>query len=744
MSVRKWTAMVLFVGLSLVPAAFAESEDPPGVARVALIEGHASYHLRDGKDWVGVAVNAPLVTGDRFYAGVGSRAEIQVAGGTYLRLGPETQIELLELAVDATQVRIPMGQMILRLREDPRRRHVEINVPGAAFVIKKAGRYRVDVNPDGRTTIRIGRGEAVAHVAEERLELFAATSTVIDASGLPIRILPERYGEDDQFDLWEAGRDQRVEDAVSYRHVSTEIYGAEDLDDHGEWVYRSEYGQIWRPTTVSDGWAPYRDGRWVWTEPWGWTWLDYAAWGWAPFHYGRWVRLYGTWYWAPGRVVARPIYAPALVAFYGVGALGAVSVGFGGGYVGWVPLGWGEPCLPWWGGFGGIRIGSPWWGGWGGPRIVNNVVISQRNVYNLRPKDIRWANRHRRGGFTVVPRDGFGRGGRAVTARGRPWRSMRPTGSGVGVKPVRASRRAVHPSRAIVEEAARPRRTRSPRRLVGGSVPANSAGSRRSALDRSKRPGASSSVATPLPGRSQRTAVQRAAPRPPSRAPTVVGSTAAPREFARRREPYVASRPRFEPGTASEASPTFRGLRSRSDRPSVSRRGAAASSAPSWSRSRSSSGRSSTGTSGPSWSSRSRVESREKRPVQRFSARSPGGSKAPQTSVAKSRGPSERRPSARRLESSRSGSGKSERSWGRSKVKSSSRSSESQAGRSRPTFSERKKPRTSNSSFGMRSSRNGISSSGRGSAGSRSLGGRRGSSAGQNGGGASRGRFGQR
>ena len=36
------------------------------------------------------------------------------------------------------------------------------------------------------------------------------------------------------------------------------------------------------------------EGRWVWTEPWGWTWVDDQPWGFAPSHYGRWVNMAGV------------------------------------------------------------------------------------------------------------------------------------------------------------------------------------------------------------------------------------------------------------------------------------------------------------------------------------------------------------------------------------------------------------------------------------------------------------------
>mgnify|MGYP006969297544 CR=1 FL=1 len=73
--------------------------------------------------------------------------------------------------------------------------------------------------------------------------------------------------------------------------------------------------------TGTNSWAPYTTGRWAWVAPWGWTWVDVAPWGFAPFHYGRWVPRGPYWAWSPGRYVARPVYAPALVGWVGGAAV---------------------------------------------------------------------------------------------------------------------------------------------------------------------------------------------------------------------------------------------------------------------------------------------------------------------------------------------------------------------------------------------------------------------------------------
>jgi hypothetical protein len=153
------------------------------------------------------------------------------------------------------------------------------------------------------------------------------------------------------------------------------------------------------------GWAPYSAGRWIHDPYYGWSWVDAAPWGWAPYHYGRWVHVSGYWGWAPGPVVVRPRYAPALVAFFGGGGF-SVGISIGAPRVGWVALGWGEPIVPWWGPRG-VR-GVPRWAGWGGARVVNNVVVRRKTVIHV--NDIHhYQHSHRSNAFVAVDRKHFGR-----------------------------------------------------------------------------------------------------------------------------------------------------------------------------------------------------------------------------------------------------------------------------------------------------------------------------------------------
>src|SRR5437667_53888 len=131
--------------------------------------------------------------------------------------------------------------------------------------------------------------------------------------------------------------------AASTRNVPPAVYGAEALEQHGSWRTVETYGAVWAPASVPPGWVPYSAGRWIWDPRFGWTWLDDAPWGWAPYHYGRWVFVGRYWAWAPGPVIVRPVYSPALVVFLG----GGVRVGSGVRPLCCAPVGWGRALLAW-------------------------------------------------------------------------------------------------------------------------------------------------------------------------------------------------------------------------------------------------------------------------------------------------------------------------------------------------------------------------------------------------------------
>jgi hypothetical protein len=384
------------VALVLIACGAAAYADPPArVARLNQISGPVSFAPADAPDdWTQAVLNRPLTAGDRLWADNTGRAELHM-GSTALRLAALTSVDILNLDDDTLQLRLAQGTINLRVRELDQDDRIEIATPAGAVVIRQPGSYRISTDPQSDVSrVLVNYGQADLVTPTQTLTVPSSQSAVISAqAGISFEVAA--YATGDEFDRWSADRDRREDSVASTRYVSRDMTGYEDLDQYGAWRTLPEYGAVWVPARVAPDWAPYRYGHWAWVSPWGWTWVDDAPWGFAPFHYGRWVHAGNYWAWAPGPVVRRPVYAPALVAF--VGGSGFSVSARSGPAVGWFPLGWREPYRPWY------RASDTY------VRNVNVThVTNVTNVYNnANVTNVRYAYRNNPQAVTVVPQQAF-------------------------------------------------------------------------------------------------------------------------------------------------------------------------------------------------------------------------------------------------------------------------------------------------------------------------------------------------
>jgi len=353
------------------PPVPAETKDVAEITppRLSYTDGEVSFWRPGAEDWTPSRLNTALAAGDRLYTGAGANLELDLGGQAYVRAAEQTQIGLANLEPDFIQVEVTTGQASLDVRSLAAGHSLEIDTPNAAFTVERTGYYRVNVEDQQTTFITRRGGQAKVVPAGGSAATVSASEQVVvhglDSPTVETYVAPDLDG----WDRWNYARTDRLMDSLSARYVPPGVAGTSDLDYYGRWRVVPSYGPVWVPTAVESGWVPYSTGRWVWDPYYGWTWVDDAPWGWAPYHYGRWVYYNGFWAWAPGPLVVQAVYAPALVAFYG-GSDFAVSIGMGWPVIGWAPLGWGEPCYPWWGPPYYQR--RAWWGGWGGPHHWNH------------------------------------------------------------------------------------------------------------------------------------------------------------------------------------------------------------------------------------------------------------------------------------------------------------------------------------------------------------------------------------
>ena len=423
---------LLLAGMLVTPFALAQQPDESrGVARLSLMNGDVSVQRADSGDWVAGALNAPLLAEDRIATGPTSRAEVQFDYFHRVRIAPDSEVRLAELESRRYLLQVARGTVTFTALPGGDAQ-VEVSTPGAAVRPVDHGNYRVTVLPDGTAEITVRSGEAEIFTPRGSQRLRPGRTMLVrpDPNGGPEFTLVSAI-ERDGWDQFNEARDRELRRGadVYQRYVSRDIYGAEDLNGHGNWIHVPPYGYVWRPY-VAAGWAPYQAGRWAWLDWYGWSWVSYDPWGWAPYHYGRWFMHAGNWCWFPGAFHGRHFWSPGLVGWIGFGGPNW-GVGLGFGRVGWVPLAPFEPFHPWWG--PGLYRGFR-----GGNFVQNNVtIVNNTNVTNI------YRNARIGNAVTVLNGDDFRNGfhGRAARANADDLRTAHLVRGAVPISPERGSLR---------------------------------------------------------------------------------------------------------------------------------------------------------------------------------------------------------------------------------------------------------------------------------------------------------------
>ena len=395
---------LLVVFLSLLPGASYAAD--LGQARISLIKGDVQIYTNDTQDWVAASINMPLQEGDRIWVPEGARAEIQLQGGIYIRLGSATAFDLVQFQEEAYQFYLNGGHAYSNNRRGGVDQ-IQIDTPLSSVRCYDNSLVMVDVAESGSTDVSVLKGYAVAETQSGSATVESGNALHIDTD-MTADLSP--LAPPDQWEEWNRERDRKLAQSNrSLRYVPEELDDySYDLDEYGRWVYVTDYGYCWTPLNVSVSWAPYQVGRWVWCDG-DYVWISYEPWGWGPYHYGRWSFVVNVgWCWVPPTAGA---------VYWGPGYVGWVNTPT---YVGWVPLAPGETYY-------GHGYYGPWSANIAATTINRTVVQRYRNI-NVR------------NGVTVINRTTFLTGRREpVRIRGNLFRATNAVAGPPDIRPTRAT-----------------------------------------------------------------------------------------------------------------------------------------------------------------------------------------------------------------------------------------------------------------------------------------------------------------
>jgi hypothetical protein len=347
-----------------------------GPARIRLADGDIMFKTPDAGEWLPASINTPLDEGDALWCPDGAKTEIQLSDGTMVRLDGGSQLDLLANEEGFTHLHLASGRLYLRTAQNSAKNSLQIDADDTTVLPDARTRLRIDMLPNSQEDVTIFKGSAYVEGNGNRTKVRAGEHIALEVGHN--EILP--LNPPDSWENWNTDRDKILSRSVkadSFLPDELKSQSAE-LDSSGTWVSVPEFGMVWRPTVIlSDDWAPYRSGRWIWRGN-DYVWISYESWGWVPYHYGRWAVVSGLgWCWVPP-LRGDVHWGPGYVGWYRTGS-----------HIGWTPLAPGETFY----GYGNYGRHSV--------NITNTAVNNSAVIYR---------NQHIRGGLTVLPHNDFLKG----------------------------------------------------------------------------------------------------------------------------------------------------------------------------------------------------------------------------------------------------------------------------------------------------------------------------------------------
>jgi len=312
--------------LTLVPS-FLTAADR-NQSYVTFDEGDSVVRQASDDRDIAVRLNLPIYPGDELRTSRRGRTEVRLADGNVVAIDRNSILRFqsilnsLEGENSSTVLILEAGQAISH-RTERSNSPVRIDTAGASYVSSSGAIYSVEVDQRGSDLLAVYEGSVEVRTPAGTSRVRSGEQTKVDQRGVFASNELLRGGSSD-FERWYLKRASRHARGSS-RYLDRSLsYADYELNDHGSWIYVSEYGWTWRPR-VSTSWRPYYYGNWSHTPSGRLSWVSDEPWGWVPYHYGRWAQspLYG-WVWVPGSG-----YSHAWVYWL-----------YGPQYLGWIPAGY--------------------------------------------------------------------------------------------------------------------------------------------------------------------------------------------------------------------------------------------------------------------------------------------------------------------------------------------------------------------------------------------------------------------
>jgi hypothetical protein len=232
------------------------------------VTGRATVHLKGGADWQQLNVTDDLEAGDVVRTDTGSRVEMLLNPGSYLRIGENSEFELVNNSLDNLELKVLRGTAIVEATgADDTELMINISTPHTKLAIIRHGLYRLNVVPEDATELIVRKGRVMLNDSQK---IKGGNKVVFSSSSFQVAKLQGDEKKDrDELSYWSKERADTLAKAnrrISDQMLSSAFYTYRSSD----WMFSANRGfWFFHPLRRFYTFVPFYYGWGTWGSPYG-------------------------------------------------------------------------------------------------------------------------------------------------------------------------------------------------------------------------------------------------------------------------------------------------------------------------------------------------------------------------------------------------------------------------------------------------------------------------------------------
>lgn len=213
------------------------------------ITGQADVHPKGEAEWQQLSITDDLDSGDRVRTANDGRVEILLNPGSYLRVGGDSEVELLNNALDNLEVRLLRGTAIVEATgADGLELNINISTPHTKLAIVRQGLYRLNVIPNDATELIVRKGRVI--LSDSHTKVKGGNKVVFSATNVSVaKLSKEDKKVEEGVENWSKQRAETLAKAnrrINDRMMTSAFASFRDWDPFsrsaGLWFYNHSAG----------------------------------------------------------------------------------------------------------------------------------------------------------------------------------------------------------------------------------------------------------------------------------------------------------------------------------------------------------------------------------------------------------------------------------------------------------------------------------------------------------------------